>query len=135
MKKTGILHPALSALVSSMGHGDTLCIADAGLPVPPGVDRIDLAFAAGQPAFINVVDAVLTELRVEGYTLADEALKQCPELVAHLRERMSGVEETRVPHELLKEQTRHVRAVVRTGEFTPYANVLLHSGVAFPVTA
>jgi D-ribose pyranase len=32
-----------------MGHGDALCVADAGLPIPNGVPRIDLAFAPGSP--------------------------------------------------------------------------------------
>ncbi|AYY13895.1 D-ribose pyranase [Actinobacteria bacterium YIM 96077] len=134
MKDHGILHPRLSAVVTAMGHGDTLCVADAGLPVPPGVERIDLAFAAGQPRFIDVVEAVLAELRVEAYTIADESLDHSRHLVDHVRQRLHGAEELRVSHDVLKEQTRAVRAVVRTGEFTPFANVVLRSGVAFPVS-
>ncbi|NDL56935.1 D-ribose pyranase [Phytoactinopolyspora mesophila] len=131
MKEGGILHPRLSAVVSAMGHGDTLCIADAGLPIPPGVERIDLAFAAGQPGFADVLDAVLAELRVEAYTMAEESVEVCPRLVEHVRRRLDQADEMQVSHDVLKKQTRDVRAVVRTGEFTPYANVILRSGVNF----
>ena len=58
MKRTGILHAELSGLVAAMGHGDTLVIGDAGLPVPPGVRCIDLAVSPGVPRFQQVVDAV-----------------------------------------------------------------------------
>ena len=36
-----------------------------------------------------------------------------------------------VTHEKLKELARHARAVIRTGEATPFANVILYSGVIF----
>ena len=36
-----------------------------------------------------------------------------------------------LPHEAFKAATRGARAVVRTGEFSPYANVILRAGVVF----
>ena len=36
-----------------------------------------------------------------------------------------------IAHEELKALTRHARVVVRTGEFTPYANIVLVAGVVF----
>jgi len=36
-----------------------------------------------------------------------------------------------VSHEELKRLSQKAAAVVRTGEFTPYANVILYSGVVF----
>lgn len=114
-----------------MGHGDLLCVADAGLPIPPQVERIDLAFAPGRPEFIEVVAAVLSELRVEAYEVADESLSACPEIVARLDEALRGIECLWMSHEELKHRSEAVRAVVRTGEFTPYANVILRSGVDF----
>jgi D-ribose pyranase len=134
MKRRGILHPRLSSIIATMGHGDLLCVADAGLPIPPGVERVDLAFSPGQPQFVDVLDAVLHELHVEAYTLAGEACEHSPSVAEQIRARLGGgkpVEEHIVTHEVLKEQVRGARAVVRTGEFTPYANVLLRSGVDF----
>ena len=43
MKKNGILNPQLNRVISEMGHRDMLIIADAGLPIPKEVERIDLA--------------------------------------------------------------------------------------------
>jgi D-ribose pyranase len=131
MKDRGILNPQLSGLVAEMGHGDLLCIADAGLPVPLEVERVDLAFAPGRPGFIEVVEAVLTEMRVEAYVLAEESKEHCPHLVDALAQALPEAEVMWVDHEELKRRTAGARGVVRTGEFTPYANVLLQSGVDF----
>jgi D-ribose pyranase len=129
LKDHGVLHPRLAAVLASMGHGDQLCIADAGLPIPLGVERIDLAFAPGRPGFVEVLATVLGELRVEGYALAREASGGA--IPDALRQALPGVEAVWISHEELKAATAHARAVVRTGEFTPYANVLLRSGVDF----
>jgi D-ribose pyranase len=114
-----------------MGHGDLLAIADAGLPVPIDVERIDLAVAPGVPALLDVVDAVLSELRVETYLLAEESKAACPNLVQALSDRLPGIEVQWVDHVRLKALTHEARAIVRTGEFTSYANLLLVSGVDF----
>jgi D-ribose pyranase len=128
VKDRGILHPRLARVVASMGHGDALCITDAGLPIPTGVLRIDLAFAPGQPPFLDVLDAVLSELRVERYTMAKES---SPHIVDALRMRLRTAAESSVSHQELKEITAEAKAVVRSGEFAPYANVILYSGVDF----
>ncbi|PFV41789.1 D-ribose pyranase, partial [Bacillus cereus] len=36
-----------------------------------------------------------------------------------------------VSHEQFKEHTKKAKAIIRTGEATPYANVILHAGVIF----
>jgi D-ribose pyranase len=138
MKRGTILNPDLSRVVASLGHGDLLVVADAGLPIPPGVERIDLAFAPGKPAFQEVLEALLSEMEVERATVAAELRTASPAafrerleatLLALPKVRERGLEV--VPHEELKRLTRGARAVVRTGEFTPYANVILHGGVVF----
>ncbi|WEF25150.1 D-ribose pyranase [Paracoccus sp. S3-43] len=127
MKRTALLHSELSGLIAAMGHGDLLVIGDAGLPVPPGVRCIDLAVTRGIPGFFDVLDAVLAELVVERSAWASEA---SADLAQALRARDLGRAEI-VAHTDFKALTRGARAVVRTGEFTPYANVALWSGVAF----
>jgi D-ribose pyranase len=131
MKDRGLLHPELSRVVASMGHGDLLCIADAGLPVPPGVERIDLAFAPGLPRLLDVVSAVLGELGVQAYVLSEELQESKPSFVSALAQALPAAEALWVTHEQFKQETARARAIVRTGEFTPYANVLLRSGVGF----
>lgn len=127
MKRTALLHSELSGLIAAMGHGDLLVIGDAGLPVPPGVRCIDLAVTRGVPRFLDVLDAVLAELVVERSAWAGEAGE---DLARALQARGLGTPAI-VSHDAFKALSRDARAVVRTGEFTPYANVALWSGVAF----
>jgi len=122
-----------------MRHTDTLVIGDAGLPVPNHVMQIDLAVTKGIPDFMSVLKAVLTELRVEKVTLAEEIKTKSPELHKETIELIKNTEKEEgitiaieyIPHEEFKEETAYSKAVVRTGEFTPYANIILTSGVVF----
>lgn len=127
MKRGKLLNADLSGLVAAMGHGDLIVIGDAGLPVPPGVRLIDLAVTGGVPGIFDVLDALLSELVVERSALATEA---SDDLASAFRSRSIGEVRT-VSHDDFKQLTRQARAVVRTGEFTPYANICLWSGVAF----
>jgi D-ribose pyranase len=131
MKDGGVLHPQLSRVLAELGHGDLLGIADAGLPLPMGVERIDLALSRGSVSFEEVARVVLPELRVEAIVLAEESRDACPEVVDLLTTLAPDAEVIWVTHQQLKVRSRSARAIVRTGEFTPYANVLLVSGVDF----
>jgi D-ribose pyranase len=131
MKRTALLHAELSALIASLGHGELVVIADAGLPVPRGVQRIDLAVTANVPRMTNVLAAVLQEMAVEGATLADELPARNAGVHRQVVALLGGVPIDSVPHEAFKALTAQARAVVRTGEFTPYANVILRAGVVF----
>lgn len=127
MKRTALLHAELSGLVAGLGHGDLLVIGDAGLPVPRGVRVVDLAVTLGIPRVFDVLDAVLAEMVVERSALAEEA---GADLAAGFRARQIGTVAL-MPHAALKAAMAEARAVVRTGEFTPYANICLYAGVAF----
>ncbi len=131
MKKTGILNAEIAAVVAHMGHTDTLCIADAGLPIPSGPQRIDLAVRPGLPGFLDVLAAVLEELAVERAVVASEMISASPELYRQLVAQLGNVPVETVLHTEFKQRTAGCKAVVRTGEFTPYANVILVSGVTF----
>jgi D-ribose pyranase len=114
-----------------MGHGDLLVIADAGLPIPPGVERIDLAVEPGLPEMLAVTRAIARELQVEGLTLASELVAREAGLADEITAIFPAAVRAEVSHEQFKQLTRQARAVVRTGECTPYANVILASGVIF----
>lgn len=134
MRKTATtINPALSRVISETGHTDLLVVTDAGLPIPSGSERIDLAYRPGAPAFLDVLDTVLAELVVEGATVSAEVAEKSPELLAALRERFAGMgfEIELLPHVKFKKLSHGARAFVRSGEFTPYANVILHAGVAY----
>lgn len=132
MRKTNTtINPALSRVLSETGHTDLIVVTDAGLPIPPGSDRIDLAYRPGAPAFLDVLDTVLAEIVVEGATVSAEVAEVSPHVLEALRERLPGIEIELVPHVEFKQRTHTARAFVRSGEFTPYANVILHAGVAY----
>lgn len=134
MRKTPTtINPALSRVISETGHTDLIIVTDAGLPIPQGAERIDLAYRPGAPAFLDVLDTVLAELVVEGATVSAEVAEKSPEVLDALRERFAGMgfEIELVPHREFKQRTHAARAFVRSGEFTPYANVILHAGVAY----
>ena len=131
MKKSGILHAQLSACVAALGHKDLFMVGDAGMPIPPGVTVIDLAVTKGVPTFQQVMDALLTEAAVEGCYLAEEIHENNPQLHAYIKEKLGNVEYEYMPHDELKELSKKVRFAIRTGEFTPYPNVILRAGVVF----
>lgn len=131
MKKTGLLNQPLSAMIAGLGHTDAIVIADAGLSCPPGVARIDLAVTAGIPGFLDVTQAVLSEMQISGAIVASELAEHSPKMFADLVTLLDGAPLSQVPHSELRELTFSARAFVRTGEFTPYANMILISEVIF----
>ncbi|MFR9272002.1 MAG: D-ribose pyranase [Clostridia bacterium] len=132
MKKRGIINVQLAGLIAGLGHKDTFMIADGGMPIPQGVEIVDLALCGGVPTFRQVMDAILDEAVVERYTLAGEIVDKNPELLAYIEGKLSGVEYEMVSHVELKEMSEGIKFAVRTGEFTPYPNIILRAGVAFP---
>ena len=131
MKKTPLLNSALSQLIAGLGHGDMLVIADAGLPIPAHTPRIDLALTRNIPGFIDTLRVVLTEMQVEKAVVAQETAGVSPAVKAAISQLLPGTVVSQVSHEEFKKMTAAARAVVRTGEFTPYANIILIAGVVF----
>ena len=131
MKKIGIINQPIAAVIAGLGHTDTLVIADAGLPIPAETQRIDLALTKGIPAFLDALRVVLGEMQVERAIVAEEMLKVSPQVYQAVQALLGNVPIETVPHVAFKEQTHAARAVIRTGEFTPYANIILIAGVVF----
>ncbi|HTC53927.1 MAG TPA: D-ribose pyranase [Steroidobacteraceae bacterium] len=132
MKRHGHLNREVSRVLARMGHTDSVVIADCGLPVPEGVECIDVSIARGEPAFVRVLDSVLADFKAERAVFATEAKEFNPAVAA--RASLLSTQQVLVEfvtHETLKELTRHARAVIRTGEATTFANVVLYSGVIF----
>ena len=131
MKRTPLLHAELSEVIARLGHGDLLVIADAGLPIPDGPRRIDLAVTANVPRLQDVLAAVLSEMQVESAVIADELAPANPAVHAELLRQLGFTSVATLSHEQFKAATRGACAIVRTGEFSPYANVILRAGVVF----
>ncbi len=131
MKKIGILNGEISSVVSKMGHKDLIAIGDCGLPIPDKTKRIDIALSKDIPSFIDTLKNVLLELQVEEVILATETEENNPKVFSEIKRQFQNVKFTFITHEELKIMLNECKAVIRTGEQTPYANIILRSGVIF----
>jgi len=128
MKKVGVINQPIASVISGLGHSDTIAIADAGLPIPATTQRIDLALTRGVPSFLETLRVVLSELFVEKVIVAEEMQSVSPQMYEALVKVLGETPIELVPHVDFKRETAVSKAIIRTGEFTPYANVILVAG-------
>ena len=139
MKKTTILNAQLSHAIATLGHTDMVTICDAGLPIPEFVGRIDLALTQGIPRFLDTLYATTSEMFVERAILAEEIKQKNPQILTALLEHLAELENIQgnnipveyISHDDFKKMSHESKAIVRSGEYSPYANVILVSGVPF----
>ncbi|BAK81822.1 D-ribose pyranase [Candidatus Arthromitus sp. SFB-rat-Yit] len=131
MKKTCLLNSKISSVISKMGHTDMIAIGDCGLPIPKESKRIDLALTKGIPSFLDTLKVTLTELKVEEIIIAKETKDVSPYIFSEIENLVGDVKITFVSHENFKMNLKECKAIIRTGEQTPYANIILKSGVVF----
>ncbi|QTF10528.1 D-ribose pyranase [Brenneria izadpanahii] len=139
MKKAVLLNADISSVISRLGHTDRVVIGDAGLPIPDTTTRIDMALTHNIPTFLQVVEAVTSEMQVEAAILAEEMAEKNPTLHNALLDQLKQLERHQgnsielhyVSHEDFKIQSGKSRAIIRSGECSPYANVILCAGVTF----
>ena len=132
MKKHGFLSAPVAEIVATMGHTDQLIVCDSGFPVPPGVQRIDLAVTGSLPAFPDVLRVLLEDLAVEKFILASETEQVSPQRFAEILALLPNVPHETFPHTEFKMLARGARAAIRTGDIVPYSNIILISGVTYP---
>jgi D-ribose pyranase len=128
MKKGKIINQPISNLIAGLGHTDEIVIADAGLPIPKETERIDLALAQGIPTFEDTLRTILGEMHVEKAYVSKEIVEYSPQVLELIQDVLGDVPVEQILHPDFKERTSRSRAIIRTGEFTPYANVILVSG-------
>ena len=133
MKKQGILNSKLSSIIAMMGHTDRLVICDCGLPIPDSKEVVDLALTKNIPTFIDTLKVILNELHIEGAIIAEEMETDNNSLFQEAMEILPEVDIQKESHEQFKKITREAEniSLVCTGEATPYANIILVSGVNF----
>ena len=128
MKRSGILHPDINHLLASMGHTDYFTISDRGFPIPTQQRRIDLALTDNIPTVLDVLRLIDVEFVIDRIIIAEEAERFSQEYVSALRELRPRLRIETVPHLELKHLSADGRATIRTGDTTPYANILIVSG-------
>ncbi|MEJ1319083.1 D-ribose pyranase [Latilactobacillus sakei] len=131
MRKTKVINTQISSVISDMGHFDTLSIGDLGMPVPIGTKKIDVAIENGVPSFIQVLTNILSELEVQKVYLANEIKTANPEQLEAIKALIGETPIEFINHSQMKQDLNKAKAFVRTGEMTPYSNIILESGVVF----
>lgn len=131
MKKHGIINSEISKVLSYMGHTDLICIGDVGLPIPKDVKRIDLAVKPGLPSFLSVLAVVEDDMHIEKVYLAKEIKSINPKIYDEILKLIPLEKVVFISHDELKSKTINCKAIIRTGEITPYANIILQSNVSF----
>ena len=132
MIKEGIFHPQLLRVLGEIRHKDMLIIGDAGLPVPKGVERVDLGWKKGSPGYLEVLEEIAKVLVIDEAVFAEEALEVSKDLHEKaLKILPEGLPVSYVPHTQLKEMSKDAKAIILTGEFTGYTNVILVAGCAY----
>ena len=125
-----MLHARLLTVLAELRHTETLFIADAGLPIPSVVERIDLALVPSVPGFVETLRAVLGELAMSRPLWRRRWRRDRRTSMPRPRSCWTGGSCAPFPQraEAADRQRSHT---VRTGETTPFANVVLVAGVTF----
>ncbi|PKO05732.1 MAG: D-ribose pyranase [Chloroflexi bacterium HGW-Chloroflexi-3] len=128
MKKIGIINAPIASVIAHLEHSDMLTIADAGLPTPATTQRIDLALKPGIPGFLETLEVVLSEMYVEKAYVSDDILTTSPHIYTGIQKLLGDVPIETLQHVEFKNLSGSTKAIIRTGEFTPFANVILVAG-------
>ncbi len=128
MRETGTINREISDVLSTMGHTDELIVCDAGFAIPSGVRTVDVSLAENKPTLIETLTELKRHFSVEKLVMADETKNVSPTRFAAILD-LFGMDmpvET-IPQALFRRRARRVKAVIRTGDFTAYSNILLVS--------
>lgn len=129
MKEVGVLNRGLAMAISKQGHGDLLMVTDAGFAIPIGVEVIDLSIEENKPMVLEVLAMLKKYFSVEKMIMANQTKDVSPTLFSNISKAFGeGVAVDTVEHSAIKEMSKTVKAVIRTGDFTAYGNVILVSG-------
>ncbi len=128
MKKTGIINGSISNVIAHLRHTDMLTVSDAGLPVPGTTQCIDLSLKPGVPGFLETLEVILVEMFVEKAYVSEDILIKSPQIYTGIQELVGDIAIESLQHSDFKELSGSSKAIIRTAEFTPFANIILVAG-------
>ncbi|KQR50862.1 hypothetical protein ASF88_16680 [Leifsonia sp. Leaf336] len=128
-----LFNQRLAAVVTGLRFDELIVIADAGLPVPAGVETLDLALTYGKPSVAEVLSVLVDELVINEVLVAEETARVNPTVTAAVEQltEPAGITVRAVPHDDIEVLIRRAKLIVQTGETTPYGNVILSGGLDF----
>ena len=128
MLKTGLLNPQINSLLSRVRHTNTLVIADRGFPFWPMIETVDISLVDDVPTVLAVVYALRPNFQIGKAWMATEFLKSNNARTrSDFTKALSGIELSHEPHVEFKKRVPHSIGLIRTGDTTQYANIILES--------
>jgi D-ribose pyranase len=129
MRETGIVNRDICDILSTLGHTDEVIVCDAGFAIPLGVRTIDISLAENKPTVPEVLAELKKHFSVEKLVISEETKKVVPTRFKELTKSFGkGVAVEIISQNEIRARARGVKAVIRTGDFTAYSNILLVSG-------
>jgi D-ribose pyranase len=128
MLKTGILNPQLNALLARVRHTNTLVIADRGFPFWPEIETVDVSVVDDLPTVLQLLHAVRANFVVGAAWMAEEFRgANDAKTQADFASALEGVKLAYEPHVTFKKRVPSAIGLIRTGDATPYTNIILES--------
>ena len=128
MLKTGILNPQINSLLSRVRHTNTLVIADRGFPFWPMIETVDISLVDDVPTVLQLLAALRPNFVIGKAFMAQEFLQNnSPKTRAAFAKALAGIDLKHEPHVEFKKRVPHTIGLIRTGDTTQYANVILES--------
>jgi len=128
MLRTGILNPALLDLVARTRHTNTLVIADRGFPFWPQIETVDISLVDNIPTVLDVLDALRPNFVIGKAWMAREFKEHnSQDALEEVAARLGRTPLVFEPHVDFKKRVPGAIGLIRTGDTTQYANVILES--------
>lgn len=130
MKKGGILNRKLALEIAGIGHGDSLLICDVGFPIPSNSIMVDMALTRGVPTTFEVLQAILSELVVETFVIANETEENNCDFYNNVQSYMKNMKKEYLPMNEFMVEAPKCKIIVRSADITPMANIILTAASA-----
>jgi len=128
MRETGIVNRDICDILSTLGHTDEVIVCDAGFAIPLGVRTIDISLAENVPTVPQVLAELRKHFSVEKLVISEETKKVSPTRFKEFVKAFGkGMAVELLSQNEIRARARTVKAVIRTGDFTAYSNIVLVS--------
>ncbi len=129
MRETGIVNREICDVLSSLGHTDEMIVCDAGFAIPDGIRTVDISYGENRPTVPQVLEELSKHFSAEKLVISEETRAHVPARFDELSHAFgAGMPVEVITQDELRARARRVKAIIRTGDFTAYSNLLIVSG-------
>ena len=131
MIQTGILNPHVLDLIARIRHTNTLVISDWAFPYWPEIETVDISLTHNIPTVLDVLNVLKQNFKIGKIWQAEEflatnsveSIKAFDDSFAEI----PNVSVSRLAHNDFKKMVPSAIGLIRTGDATPYGNIILES--------